>query len=105
MSETDPVLATVVPTTPAVSEAEIAALVATHLRRYSQVMVWDVPVDETEHMAEPARSLGSLHLNAMSPKGETSVPLETKLFLKTKDYAWKSVVSLLNILAIMKDIR
>jgi hypothetical protein len=58
-----------------------------------------------EHLAEPSHTFASLHPNAMSPRGETSVPLETELFLKTKDYAWKSVVSLLNIPAIMKDIR
>ena len=39
---TDLVLAIVVPAIPALSEVEIATLVATHLRRYSQVMVWDV---------------------------------------------------------------
>jgi hypothetical protein len=68
-------------------------------------MVWDVPIDETEHLVELAHTFGSLHPNAMSPREETSVPLETELFLKTKDYAWKFVVSLLNIPAIKKDIR
>jgi hypothetical protein len=67
--ETDPVPATVVPAAPAISEAKIAALVATSLRRYSQAMVWDVPIDETEHLAEPACSLGSLHECYVS-KGE-----------------------------------
>jgi hypothetical protein len=106
--KTDPALATVVPAAPALSEVEIAALVATRLRRYSQAMVWVVQVDETEHLAEPALTWGSLHPTAMSPRGETSLQLETELFLKTKDYAWKSIVlleSLLNIPAIMKDIR
>jgi hypothetical protein len=41
VSEIDPAPATVVSAAPVLSEAEIAALVATRLRRYSQVMVWD----------------------------------------------------------------
>jgi hypothetical protein len=103
--ETDPAPTIVVPVVPTLSEVEIAALVATHLRRYSQAMVWDIPIVVTEHLAKPARTLGSLHPNAMSTREETSVPLETEFFLKTKDYTWKSVISLLNISAIMKDIR
>ena len=46
-----------------------------------------------------------MHPTAMFPRGETSLQLEMELFLKTKDYAWKFVISLLNILAIMKNIR
>jgi hypothetical protein len=103
--ETNLTPATVVPVAPALSEAEIVALVATCLRRYSQAMVWDVQVDKMEHLTEPACTFGSLHPIAMSPKGEMSLPLETELILKTKDYAWKSVVLLLNIPAIMRDIR
>jgi hypothetical protein len=42
---------------------------------------------------------------AMSPRGETTLDLEAELLLKTKDYSWRSIVSLLNILVIMKNIR
>lgn len=103
--ETKPAPTIIVSAVPALLEVEIAALVVRCLRRYSQGMVWDVPINKIEYLAEPACILGSLHPNAMSPRGETFVPLEMEFFLKTKDYAWKSVVLLLNILAIMKDIR
>jgi hypothetical protein len=33
------------PTSTPLTEAEIAALVGMRLRRYSQTMVWDIPVD------------------------------------------------------------
>jgi hypothetical protein len=92
--KTSPDPATVVLAAAALSEADIAALVATHLRRYLQAMVWDMPMDGTEYLTEPTHTLVSLHPNAMSPRGETSMPLETELFLKTKDYAWKSIVSI-----------
>lgn len=68
-------------------------------------MVWDVSVDVTEHLAKPACTLDSLHLNDMFPREDTSIPLETELFFKTNNYIWKSVVSLLNILAMKKDIK
>jgi hypothetical protein len=47
-----PVGAAAQPTVAHLTEAEIAALVATHLRRYSQSMVWDIAMDETEHLSE-----------------------------------------------------
>jgi hypothetical protein len=42
---------------------------------------------------------------AMSPRGETTLDLEAELLLKTKDYSWRSIISLLNIPAIMKNIK
>ena len=68
-------------------------------------MVWDISVDKMEYLAEPAHTLVSLHPNGMSPRGVTFMLLETEFFPKTKDYAWKSIVSLLNLPAIMKNIR
>ena len=44
-------------------------------------------------------------VKAMSPRGETTLDLKAELLLKTKDYSWRSIVSLVNILAIMKNIK
>jgi hypothetical protein len=68
-------------------------------------MVWDIPVDETEHLSKRSVTLISLDpVKAMSLKGETTLDLKAELLLKTKDYSWRSIVSLLNIPAIMKNI-
>jgi hypothetical protein len=94
------------PTPVPLTEAAIAVLVATRLQRYLQTMVWDIPVDETEHLSECSVTLILLNpAKAMSPRGETTLDLEAELLLKTKDYSWRSIISLLNILAIMKNIR
>jgi hypothetical protein len=101
-----PVRAAVQPTAVPLIEAEIAALVATHLRRYSQTMVWNIAVDETAHLNK--RSVTIILLDpakAMSPKGETTLDLEAELLIKTKDFSWSSIVSVLNIPAVMKNIR
>jgi hypothetical protein len=101
-----PVGAAAQPTAAILTEAEIAVLVATHLRRYLQTMVWDVPVDETAHLSERSVAIISLDpVKAMSPKRETTLDLEAELLIKTKDYSWSSIVSLLNIPAVMKNIR
>jgi hypothetical protein len=92
-----PVATAAHPTSALITKAEIAALVATRLRRYSQTMVWDIPVDETEHLSELSVMLISWDpARAMSSTGETTVDLEAELLLKTKDYSWRSLVLLLN---------
>jgi hypothetical protein len=69
-------------------------------------MVWDIHVDETEHLSEPSIMLVSLDpARAMSPRGETSLDLKIELFLKTIEYSWTGIILLLNIPTIMKDIR
>jgi hypothetical protein len=101
-----PVGATTHPTSAPLIEADIVALVGTHLQRYLQTMVWDIPVDEMENLSKRSVTLISLDPErAMSPTEETTVDLEAKLLLKTKDHSWRSIVSLLNILVIMKNIR
>jgi hypothetical protein len=63
-------------------------------------------MDKTELLNKPSIALVSLDLaRAMSPRGETSLDLEMELFLKTTEYSWMGIISLLNIPAIMKDIR
>jgi hypothetical protein len=100
-----PVGAAAQPTAAPLTEAEIAALVATRLRRYSQTMVWDIAVDETAHLSERSVTIISLDpANAMSPKGETTLDLEAELLIKTKEYSWSSIISLLNIPTVMKNI-
>jgi hypothetical protein len=70
------------------------------------MMVWDIYVDGTEHLSKPSIMLVSLDpMRAMSQTGETSLDLKMGLFLKTMEYSWMSIVLLLNIPAIMKDIR
>ena len=69
-------------------------------------MVWDILVDKTEHLQEHSVTIISLDpANAMSSRGETTLDLEAELFLKTRDFSWESIVSLLNIPGIMKNIR
>jgi hypothetical protein len=100
-----PIGAATQPTAAPLREAEIAVLVAMRLRRYSQTMVWDIAVDETAHLSERSITIISLDpVKAMSLKGETNVDLEAELLIKTKDYSWSSIVSLLNIPAVMKNI-
>jgi hypothetical protein len=51
-------------------------------------MVWDIPVDETEHLSERSIMLISLDpAKAKSPREETIVDLEAELLLRTKDYS------------------
>jgi hypothetical protein len=69
-------------------------------------MVWDIAVDETAYLSERSITIISLDATkAMSPKGEITLDLEAELLIKTKDYSWSSIVSLLNIPAVMKNIR
>jgi hypothetical protein len=68
-------------------------------------MVWDIAVDETAHLSERSVTIISLDpANAMSPKGETTLDLEAELLIKTKEYSWSSIISLLNIPTVMKNI-
>jgi hypothetical protein len=63
-----------------------------------QTIVWDILVDETEHLSK--RSITIILLDpakAMSPRGETTLDLEAELLLKTKDYSWGSIVIMKNI--------
>jgi hypothetical protein len=63
-------------------------------------------VDETEHLSERSVILILLDpAKAMSPREETTLGLEVEPLLKTKDYSWRSIISLLNIPAIMKNIK
>jgi hypothetical protein len=58
------------------------------LPRYSRPMVWDIPMNETEHLSKLAVMLVSLDPpRAMSPTGETTLDLKAELLLKTKDYS------------------
>lgn len=98
--------ATAHPTSAPIAKAEITALVATRLRRYSQTMVWDISVDEMEYHSELSVMLILLHpVRAMSLIGETTVELEVELLLKTKDYSWRSIVSLLNRAKLVRELR
>lgn len=63
-------------------------------------------MDATEYLNKPSLLLVSLDpTKAMFATVETSLRMEIELFIKTKEYHWRSIVSLLNISAIMKDIR
>ena len=69
-------------------------------------MVWDILVDKTEHLNKRSVTLILLDpVKAMSPRGETTLDLKAELLLKTKDYSWRSIILLLNISTIMKNIR
>ena len=101
-----PVGATVQPIVALLTKAEIAALVVTRLRRYFQTMVWDIPMDETEYLNKYAITLILLDLaKAMSSREQTILDLEIELLSKTKNYSWRSIISLVNIFTIMKNIR
>jgi hypothetical protein len=81
-----PVGAVAQPVLAPLTKAEILALVARRLRSYLQTMVWDIPMDETEHLSERSVTLTSLDpAKAMSPREETTLDVETELLLKTKD--------------------
>jgi hypothetical protein len=83
-----PIGAATHPTSAPLTESNIVALLATRLQRYSQTMVWDIPVDKTEHLSKPVVMLVSLDpTRAMSSMGETTLDLEAELLWKTKIYS------------------
>jgi hypothetical protein len=83
LAETDPTAAATVTTTPTLTKSEIAALVATRLWRYLQMMVWDIYVDVMEYLTKPPLRLIFLNLaTAMILTEETSFDLEIELLIE-----------------------
>jgi hypothetical protein len=101
-----PIGAAAQPALAPLTEVEILALITRRLQRYSQTMVWNIPMDETEHLSERFVTLILLApAKAKSSREETTLDLKTELLLKTKDYSWRSIASLLNIPTATKNIR